>query len=127
MGFLQERLLEVALDAFLTPIIMKKNRPGVNVTILARPDAREAVSRILFTEGTTLGVRYHEVRRDVLERRFVTVVTPYGRVKVKEGLLGGRIVNRAPELEDCRKLARTKKVPLKAVQQAALEAPRSHK
>jgi uncharacterized protein (TIGR00299 family) protein len=126
MGFLQERLLEVALDAFLTPIIMKKNRPGVNVTILARPEAREAVSGILFTEGTTLGVRYHEVRRDVLERRFVTAVTPYGKVRVKEGLLAGRVVNRAPELEDCRKLAQTKKVPLKAVQQAALESRRSH-
>jgi uncharacterized protein (TIGR00299 family) protein len=125
MGFLQERLLEVSLDAFLTPIIMKKNRPGVNVTILAKPEAREAVSRILFTEGTTLGVRYHEVRRAVLERRFVTVATPYGKVKVKEGLLSGKVVNRAPELEDCRKLATKKRVPLKTVQQAALRE--SHK
>ncbi len=121
MGYLQERLLDVALDAFLTPIIMKKNRPGVNVTVIARPEAREAVSEILFTEGTTLGVRYHEVRRDVLERRFVTAVTRYGKVKVKEGLLAGKVVNRAPELEDCRKLAQSKKVPLKAVQQAALQ------
>jgi pyridinium-3,5-bisthiocarboxylic acid mononucleotide nickel chelatase len=120
MGYLQERLLEVALDAFLTPIIMKKNRPGVNVTVIARPEAREAVGEILFREGTTLGVRYHEVRRDVLERRFVTAVTPYGRIRVKEGLLGGKVVNRAPELEDCRKAAQKKKVPLKAVQQAAL-------
>ncbi len=122
MGYLQERLLVVALDAFLTPIIMKKNRPGVNVTVIARPEAREAVSEILFTEGTTLGVRYHEVRRDVLERRFVTAVTRYGRVKVKEGLLAGKVVNRAPELEDCRRVAQAKKVPLKVVQQAALAA-----
>jgi uncharacterized protein (DUF111 family) len=113
MGYLQERLLEAALDVFLTPVIMKKNRPGVNVTVIARPEARERVSEILFTEGTTLGVRYHEVRREALERRFVTVATPYGKVKVKEGLLGGKVVNRAPELEDCRKLATRKKVPLK--------------
>jgi pyridinium-3,5-bisthiocarboxylic acid mononucleotide nickel chelatase len=122
MGYLQERLLEVSLDAFLTPVIMKKNRPGVNVTVLARPEARERVSGILFTEGTTLGVRYHEVRREALERRFVSVATRYGKVRVKEGILAGKVVNRAPELEDCRKLASAKNVPLKEVQQAALEA-----
>ncbi len=122
MGYLQERLLDVALDAFLTPVIMKKNRPGVNVTVIARREAREKVSEILFTEGTTLGVRYHEVRREALERRFVSAVTRYGKVRVKEGILGGNVVNRAPELEDCRKLAIQKKVPLKEVQRAALES-----
>ena len=122
MGYLQERLLEVALDAFLTPVIMKKNRPGVNVTAIARPEDRERVSELLFTEGTTLGVRHHEVRREALERRFVSALTRYGKVRVKEGILAGKVVNRAPELEDCRKLATRKKVPLKEVQQAALEA-----
>jgi len=122
MGYLQERLLEVALDAFLTPVIMKKNRPGVNVTAIARPEDRERVSELLFTEGTTLGVRQHEVRREALERRFVSASTRYGKVRVKEGILAGKVVNRAPELEDCRKLATRKKVPLKEVQQAALES-----
>ncbi|MGH9392168.1 MAG: nickel insertion protein, partial [Vicinamibacteria bacterium] len=122
MGYLQEKLLEVALDVFLTPVIMKKNRPGVNVTVIARPEARERVSEILFTEGTTLGVRYHEVRREALERRFVSAATRYGKVRVKEGILGGKVVNRAPELEDCRKLAIQKKVPLKEVHRAALRA-----
>ncbi len=121
MGYLHERLLEVALDVFLTPVLMKKNRPGVNVTVIARPETRESVSAILFTEGTTLGIRYHEVRREALERRFVSVKTRYGKVKVKEGLLAGRVVNRAPELEDCRKLARSKNVPLKEIQRAAIE------
>jgi uncharacterized protein (TIGR00299 family) protein len=124
MGYLQERLLEAALDVFLTPVIMKKTRPGVNVTVIARPESRERVSEILFTEGTTLGVRYHEVRREALERRFVSVATPYGKVNVKEGLWGGKVVNRAPELEDCRKLAARKKVPLKEVQQAAVSVVR---
>ena len=122
MGYLQERLLERALDAFLTPVIMKKNRPGVNVTVIARPEDRERVSEILFTEGTTLGVRHHEVRREALERRFVSAVTRYGRVRVKEGILAGKVVNRAPELEDCRKLATRKKVPLKEIQRAAMQA-----
>jgi len=124
MGYLQERLLEAALDAFLTPVIMKKNRPGVNVTVIARPEARERVSEILFTEGTTLGVRYHEARRETLERRFVSVATRYGKVRVKEGILAGKVVNRAPELEDCRQLATRKKVPLKEVQQAAVSGAR---
>jgi uncharacterized protein (TIGR00299 family) protein len=122
MGYLHERLMEVALDVFLTPIIMKKNRPGVNVTALLAPERLEPATALLFTEGTTLGVRYHEVRRATLERRFVTAKTPYGNVRVKEGILGGKVVNRAPELEDCRKLALSRKVPLKDVQRAALRA-----
>ncbi len=122
MGYLQEKLLEASLDVFLTPVIMKKNRPGVNVTVIARPEAREGVRDLLFTEGTTLGVRYQEVRRDALERRFVSAATRYGTVRVKEGILGGKVVNRAPELEDCRKLAERRKVPLKEVQRAALRA-----
>jgi uncharacterized protein (TIGR00299 family) protein len=120
MGHLHETLLEASLDVFLTPVLMKKNRPGVNVTVIARPEAGERVREILFTEGTTLGVRYHEVRRHALERRFVDVETRYGNVRVKEGILGGKVVNRAPELEDCRKLAIEKNVPLKNVQSAAL-------
>jgi hypothetical protein len=124
-GYLQEKLLAASvLDVFLTPVLMKKNRPGVNVTVLARPENREAVSEILFSEGTTLGIRYHEVRREVLERRFLSVLTPYGAVRVKEGLHDGRVVNRAPEFEDCRALAVERKVPLKEVQRAALLAAR---
>jgi uncharacterized protein (TIGR00299 family) protein len=127
MGYLQEKLLELSLDVFLTPVIMKKNRPGVNVTVLARPQARERVSETLFTEGTTLGVRYHEVRRQALERRFVSVSTGYGKVRVKEGILAGKVVNRAPELEDCRRLAVRRNVPLKEVQRAALRAAMKEK
>jgi uncharacterized protein (DUF111 family) len=101
---------------------MKKNRPGVNVTALVVPESLEPAIAILFTEGTTLGVRYHEVRRATLERRFVIARTPYGKVRVKEGILDGKVVNRAPELEDCRKLALSRKVPLKDVQRAASRA-----
>jgi pyridinium-3,5-bisthiocarboxylic acid mononucleotide nickel chelatase len=121
MGYLSECLLAAGvLDVFVTPVQMKKNRPGVNVTVLVHPGDRERVSDILFSEGVTLGLRWHEVRREVLERRFATVKTRFGEVKVKEGLHSGRIVRRAPEYEDCRRLAAASGVPFSEVHRAAL-------
>ena len=123
LGFLQERLWEAgALDVFLTPVMMKKNRPGTNVTVLVSPGSREAATEILFHESSTFGVRAHTVERDVLDRRLVTVKTRYGKVRVKEGSRGGKLVNAAPEYEDCRRLARAKKVSLETIQRAALAA-----
>ena len=123
LGFLQERLWEAgALDVFLTPVMMKKNRPGTNVTVLVSPGSREAATETLFHESPTFGVRAYTVERDVLDRRFVTVKTCYGKVRVKEGSRGGKVVNAAPEYEDCRRLARAKKVSLETIQRAALAA-----
>lgn len=122
---LLERLLAAgARDAFLAPVVMKKGRPGVTVTALAAPDRRRAVVETLFAESTTLGVRTTEAVRETLERRAVPVETPWGPVTVKLGLAGdGSIVNRAPEFEDCRKLAESAGVPLKEIYRAALAAP----
>lgn len=122
---LLERLLAAgARDAFLTPVVMKKGRPGVTVTALAAPDRRRAVVETLFAESTTLGVRTTEAARETLERRAVPVETPWGPVTVKLGLADdGSIVNRAPEFEDCRKLAESGGVPLKEIYRAALAAP----
>ena len=122
---LLERLLAAgARDAFLAPVVMKKGRPGVTVTALAAPDRRRAVVETLFAESTTLGVRVTEAARETLERRAVPVETPWGPVTVKLGLAGdGSIVNRAPEFEDCRKLAESAGVPLKEIYRAALAAP----
>lgn len=122
---LLERLLAAgARDAFLAPVVMKKGRPGVTVTALAAPDRRRAVVETLFAESTTLGVRTTEAARETLERRAVPVETPWGPVTVKLGLAGdGSIVNRAPEFEDCRKLAESGGVPLKEIYRAALAAP----
>lgn len=122
---LLERLLAAgARDAFLTPVVMKKGRPGVTVTALAAPDRRRAVVETLFAESTTLGVRTTEAARETLERRAVPVETPWGPVTVKLGLADdGSIVNRAPEFEDCRKLAEAGGVPLKEIYCAALAAP----
>ncbi len=122
VGYLSESLLAAGvLDVFVTPVQMKKNRPGVNLTVLAHPGDRERVSDILFSEGATLGLRWYEVRREVLERRFVRVKTRFGEVKVKEGLYSGRVVRRAPEYEDCRRIAEARGVPLRQVERAALQ------
>jgi uncharacterized protein (TIGR00299 family) protein len=122
-GYLLERLLEAgALDVFLTPVQMKKSRPGVNVTVLAPPSLREEMAGILFAESTTLGLRCSEVERQVLERKVVRVVTRFGKIAVKLGLSDGRVLNVAPEFEDCRRVASRKGVSLKEVQHAALAA-----
>jgi uncharacterized protein (TIGR00299 family) protein len=123
LGYLQERLWDVGvLDVFLTPVIMKKNRPGVNITVLVRGGLREAVSEVLFRESTTFGVRAYDVERDILDRRFVTVKTRYGKVRVKQGLREGKLVQAAPEYEDCKRLASKKKVSLDTIQRAARAA-----
>ena len=125
-GYLLERLLAAgALDVFLTPVLMKKSRPGVNVTVLAPLRLRQDMTEILFAESTTLGLRYSEVGREVLERKLVRVSTRFGKVTVKLGLRDGRVLNAAPEFEDCRRLASRKGVSLKEVQQAALAAWRA--
>ena len=122
-GYLLERLLEAgALDVFLTPATMKKSRPGVNITVIAPLPLREKLAAILFAESTTLGMRYHEVERQVLERQVVQVTTRFGKVAVKLGSSGGRVLNVAPEFEDCRRLAARKRVSLKEVQHAAISA-----
>jgi uncharacterized protein (TIGR00299 family) protein len=108
-----------ALDCYFTPVQMKKNRPGVLVSILCRPTEREALTALLFAETTTLGVRSHEVERRALAREFVTVETRYGAIKMKVARFDGRIVNAAPEYEDCRAAAAKHNVPLRDVEAAA--------
>jgi hypothetical protein len=121
---LLDRLLAAgARDAFYTPVQMKKGRPGLVLTALADPPRREAVVSVLFSESTTLGVRITEAERDVLERRVVPVDTPWGPVGLKIGLRSGAVVNRAPEFEDCRRVAEAAGVPLKEVYRLALGAP----
>lgn len=120
---LVDRLLEAgALDAYLTPVLMKKGRPGQLVSVLAPPERREAVEELLFRETTTLGVRSREWSRRALERESVEVTTPWGPVRVKLGRRGDRLYNAQPEFEDCRRLAHESGTPLKEVWSAALAA-----
>jgi uncharacterized protein (DUF111 family) len=122
-GHVQERLLAAgALDVFIAPVQMKKNRPGMNLTVIAEHGRRPELGEILFEETTTLGVRIHEVERQVLERKIVKVKTRFGRISVKLGLSGDEVLNVAPEFEDCKRIASEKRVSLKQVQHAAIAA-----
>ncbi|HEV8254630.1 MAG TPA: nickel pincer cofactor biosynthesis protein LarC [Vicinamibacteria bacterium] len=123
LGPLIDRLLAAgALDAFYTPIQMKKGRPGILITVLAPPARREAVEELLFTETTTLGVRRQVWDRAVLERRSVRVETPYGPVAVKVGERGGRVYNVQPEFDDCQAASARSGAALKEVWAAAVAA-----
>jgi hypothetical protein len=126
LGPLLERLLAAgALDAFFTPVQMKKGRPGVLVTVLAPPEQRCALEELLFRETTTLGVRRQEWLRSELERETASVDTPYGSVRVKIGRRGPTVYNAWPEFEDCQRRAAEAGVAVKEVLAAALAAWRS--
>ena len=119
-GYVMERALaEGALDVFGTPVQMKKNRPGMLLTVLARPEDASRLARLIFGETTTLGIRVREERRQTLARRMVPVETPWGEVRMKVANLNGSISNYAPEYEDCRRIADQHKIPLKRVIQEA--------
>ncbi|MBQ2220557.1 MAG: nickel pincer cofactor biosynthesis protein LarC [Acidaminococcaceae bacterium] len=122
MPYVLEKLLAAgALDAWLQPVVMKKGRPAQTLKVLCSPEQRQVMEQIMFTQTTTLGVRAYYVERTALERRWKTVQTPWGEVRVKEGLLDGKVVNAVPEFEDCKKIAEANGVPLKAVETAALQ------
>ena len=114
--YLIEKLLENgAMDAYLTPIIMKKGRPAVKLNALCSPKNTEKLCKIIFEETTTLGIRIYEVRKKKLEREIKEIKTKYGKIKVKVSKLDGIIQNMMPEFEDCARIAKEKKVSLKNV------------
>jgi pyridinium-3,5-bisthiocarboxylic acid mononucleotide nickel chelatase len=122
-GVLMDRLLGAgALDVFYTAVQMKKNRPGTLLTIIAPPDRREQLTALVFSETTSIGVRYREVARECLERQTVMVDTPFGPVRMKVASRNGQVLNTAPEFEDCARLAGERGVPMKDVQAAAVKA-----
>jgi len=122
-GYLMERLLdEGALDAFYTPVVMKKSRPGVLLSVLAPEELSPRLLDVIFTESTTIGVRSHRVERRCLERTVEEVRTRYGTIRVKVSSLAGRVVNRQPEYEDCRAAAAREKVAIRDVMEAARTA-----
>jgi pyridinium-3,5-bisthiocarboxylic acid mononucleotide nickel chelatase len=122
-GYVMEQALRRgALDCYFTPAQMKKNRPGVLLSILCRPAQRDAMCELLLTETTTLGVRYYEVERRALERETVRVETQYGAIDVKVARLGGRVLKEMPEYEQCRAAAERAQVALQAVERAARDA-----
>jgi pyridinium-3,5-bisthiocarboxylic acid mononucleotide nickel chelatase len=120
--FVERAFASGALDVFHTPIQMKKNRPGVLLTILCAEGDADKFSEMILRETSAFGVRRHIAERRKLRREFTQVKTPFGEVMVKIGKLDGKIVQSAPEFESCRKVAEQAKVPLKEVYEAALKA-----
>jgi len=122
-GVVMDRLYAAgALEVFYVPVQMKKNRPGTLLTVVASPALRMAMSDIIFSETTTIGLRYSEVERDCLVREHAAVETPLGTVRMKLAWREGRLVNAVPEFEDCAKLAAQHKLPVKEVQALAVKA-----
>ena len=122
-GHVMERAFELgALDCYFTPIQMKKNRPGVLLSILCGEDEREKFMGLLFSETTTLGIRSYPVDRRALERHTVRVETLYGPIDVKVAQLNGHLVKEMPEYEQCRQAARKANVPLRMVEEAVRNA-----
>jgi uncharacterized protein (TIGR00299 family) protein len=120
VGFAVERLLASgALDVFTTPVQMKKNRPGVVLTVLAEPARAEALARACLRETTSLGVRFRASHRLICPRRPETIDTPYGQMTVKIKSIDGRNVI-CPEYEECARVARERNVPISDVYTAVL-------
>ena len=123
LGFTLERLLSAgALDVYFTPVSMKKHRPGVLLTVLARPADVDRLEGIVFAETTTLGIRRHWMERTTLRRRSGEVRTPWGVVRGKEVTGPDGKLRFAPEFAACRELAEASGVPLRDVYAAAVAA-----
>jgi pyridinium-3,5-bisthiocarboxylic acid mononucleotide nickel chelatase len=118
--FLEKALGAGALDVFATAVQMKKNRPGMLVTVLCKPEDVDAMFHLFFHETTTLGVRSYSAERRVLPREWVIVSTHFGDVRVKVARFNGRIQHASPEFDDCRKLADEKNVPLQQVMEETM-------
>jgi hypothetical protein len=114
--YVMERLLEMGVqEVFLTPILMKKNRPGILLTVICACEELPSMMAFLLTETTTLGLRWHEEERERADREILPLETRYGRIRFKLARWEGKGVNLSPEYEDCKRLALKKRVPLKDV------------
>jgi pyridinium-3,5-bisthiocarboxylic acid mononucleotide nickel chelatase len=120
--FLDTAMAAGALDVCYAPVQMKKSRPGVRLSVLCAPAEADRLSEMILRQTSAFGLRRWLTERRKLRREFQQVRTPYGDVTVKIGRLDGKVVQRAPEFDSCKKLAEEGRVPLKAVYEAALAA-----
>ena len=120
--FVEKALAAGALDVFHTPIQMKKNRPGVLLSVLCAETDTDKFAELILRETSTFGVRCYTAARRKLQREFASVKTSFGNVTVKIGRLSGQVVQAAPEYESCKALAERAKVPLKQIYEAANKA-----
>ena len=122
-GHVMERLFAAgALDVYLTPIVMKKNRPATLLGVIARRQDEASLADLILRETTTLGLRVQHVHRYEAEREFRLVQTPYGELKLKLKMVNGRMIQASPEYEDCVRLANDSGVSLAEVYSAASQA-----
>jgi pyridinium-3,5-bisthiocarboxylic acid mononucleotide nickel chelatase len=118
----EQLFAEGAVDVFMTPVFMKKGRPGTLITVLAPPDRRQAMTDTLFRETTTIGVRVEVVERETLERRWDDVVVAGARIRIKVASRGGAILNGVPEFDDCVRVAKECGRPVKVIYTEAQSA-----
>lgn len=102
-------------DVYFTPVVMKKNRPGILVSVICAASERARITELLFRHTTTLGVKVFSVEKTVLEQCFATAATPLGEVRIKQALMNGKVLRSKPEFEDCKALARRHGIPLAEV------------
>jgi uncharacterized protein (TIGR00299 family) protein len=120
--YVMDKLLTAgANDVWLTPIIMKKNRPATQLSVLTEQHNLTKIVNIIFTETSSIGMRYYSVDRAITERKFIQVTTDWGEIQVKVCTHNGQIVTISPEYEDCKKIAYSLDIPLKTIQQKAVE------
>ena len=123
IGPLFERLLNAgALDVWTTPIMMKKQRPGIMLSVICKSNCRTTIYDIIFRETTTFGIREYPVSRQCLERRFEQVETSFGKVKIKVGSRNGQDITSSPEIDDCIRLSAQARVSVKEVYLLAVKA-----
>jgi uncharacterized protein (TIGR00299 family) protein len=114
--YVMEKLFAMeVLDVFITPVLMKKNRPGHLLTVISPPEKLPSVTTFLLRETTTLGLRWHEEERAKTDREILPLQTKYGRIRFKLARWEGKVINLSPEYEDCKRLALEKRVPLKEI------------
>ncbi|MDQ1329172.1 MAG: putative nickel insertion protein, partial [Candidatus Poribacteria bacterium] len=118
-----DKLLAIgAVDVFMTPIIMKKSRPAVKLTVLIDSEHLQEACNSIFAETTTMGVRIYEANRKKLSREMIEVETEYGKVSVKLGKIGDEVLKVLPEYDDCKRLSIKNNVPIMKINQAVLKA-----
>lgn len=121
LGYIMELLLAAgALDVYFTPMYMKKNRPGVKLSILCTQDMQQDLTQLLLSQTSTFGVRYKLMDRNILDREFVEIQLLNDIVRCKVGLLDGKKVKIAPEYEDCKRIAKKNSLPIAEIFNEAL-------
>ena len=119
--FLESAFKAEALDVYFTPVQMKKNRPGVLVSVICHPRDHERIAALIFRETTTLGLRRSTTRRLVLDREIKPVNTEFGEIRFKIGRFQGKVVNISPEYEDLRRVTEKTGLPLKVIKQKLMD------